>query len=133
MPALLANLAGPRNPHRALTWYASPDRVSKLRYVLERLDRWRQSTGTPVVVALLPVIDEGEFDDAYALAERIVQHELDRLDLEAWSLRAVFQEALATQGAAELNQHAADIYHFGPGGHALIADEFAARLRPHPR
>lgn len=110
--------------HAFLRWYGSAPHVGRVRYAFERLAALRRERGLPVLVAVLPYLDEGGLEPAYDLAYAIVRHEAERVGLDVVELAGPVRAA----GPAGLRVRGVDALHFNGQGHDLIAEHIGARL-----
>ncbi len=115
-----------------LRWYADDFRVGRLRHAFARMGALRQEHGFPVLVAILPWLDEAEGGYPYQPVHRIVAHEARRAGLEILDLLP----HLAPVGLRSLRRadNPKDACHPNALGHALIAQSLAAHvLERYPR
>lgn len=105
---------------RFLPLYASPAHVGRLRLGLARLAALRAEHGFDLVLLFVPHLAPAPLEDAWALAQRIVRHEVERLGI---TFLPVIEE-FAAEGFARLNHDNGPV-HPNARGHAILA----ARVR----
>jgi lysophospholipase L1-like esterase len=106
-----------------LGWYTSRPKLGRLRYGFERLQRVADRAGVPVLVVIVPFLDEGNQSRAYSLAYGMVAHEAERLGFEVLNLQGAFRR----EGLHRLREE--DLMHPNADGHALMASELEELLR----
>jgi len=109
-------------------WYASETRLAKIRYAFERLARATDPAGVPVLVLMIPYLEEKGRPEAFALVYEAVRHEAERVGFAFVCPR----EAFAAAGFAELARYPdrMDPLHPNPEGHRLLAETLRAALPP---
>jgi lysophospholipase L1-like esterase len=111
-------------------WYASPDKIGRLRYAFERLASLAREHRFEVWVAIIPYLDERGHPELYRSVYDIVDHEAARAGFRVVRLR----DTLAERGLTELRQRQPgfeDPIHPTAEGHGLIARELFEALRPY--
>ncbi len=121
---LLPDEAPRSSQHAFLRWYVSAPHVGRVRYAFERLGALKRERGFPVLVAVLPYLNEGQLAAAYDLAYAIVRHEAERAGLDVVELTGAVRAA----GPDNLRVRGVDPLHFNAQGHALLAEQLQAEL-----
>lgn len=112
-----------------LDWYRSESKIGKLRYALRKLGALAGKHGIPVIVALIPMLDQEGHGEAYRLAFDIVRHEV----LNAGLMAIEIEEAFAGYEIVKIAQTKdgrPDRIHPNESGHAIIARHLYEEL-PH--
>lgn len=109
-----------------LRWYADAFRVGRLRHALGRLGALQERHGVPVLVAILPWLDEADGGYPHQAAHAIVAHEARRAGLAVLDLLpSLLPEGLRSLRRAE---NPKDPCHPSARGHELIAQALAAHV-----
>lgn len=117
-----------------LRWYADDFRVGRLRHAFRRLGALQGRHGFPVLVAILPWLDEAAGGYPHQAAHEIVGREARRAGLEVLDLAP----SLRPHGLRSLRraENPKDPCHPSARGHELIAQALAAHVverYPRPR
>jgi lysophospholipase L1-like esterase len=104
--------------HRYAAWYASPARLGKLRFALERLHGLADRHGFRVLVVVVPWLGDAGFEELYDAAYAIVRHEVRRAGFDWLDVVPAFRAA----GMEELRIEPSDLGHPDAGGHRLLAE-----------
>jgi lysophospholipase L1-like esterase len=100
---------------RTLEWYASTERLDKLRYSFERLRALSNRHGFEVSVIIVPYLTE--HTDAFSIAYDIVRHEAARQGFSVVEVLGEFSEI----GIGALKQTPRDLMHPNELGHRVLA------------
>jgi lysophospholipase L1-like esterase len=106
-----------------LDWYTSDAKLGRLRYAFERLARITADRDLPVLVAMIPYLEEGQLGDAYRQAYALVEHEAARVGFDVLNLR----DAFLRYGLERVRTR--NWLHPNAEGHELIASELHRHLR----
>jgi len=108
--------------HFPSNWYATDDRIGRLRYAFRRLRALVDAGGhTRVLVLIVPWL--AQHGDAYphTAAHRIVAHEAERVGFDVLDLTAPFM----AHGIVGLRASQTDPCHPNPEGHQIMAEAVA--------
>ncbi|MGH0030882.1 MAG: SGNH/GDSL hydrolase family protein [Myxococcota bacterium] len=108
-------------------WYRDPDKVGRLRFAFGRLAALAESRRIPLIVAIVPWLEEGAQGYAHQAAHDIALHEAARVGFESVDLLEPFRAV----GLRALRRHPDDAIHPGARGHRLIAESVAGRVAAH--
>jgi lysophospholipase L1-like esterase len=108
------------------SWYASEDRVGRIRYSLSRLRSASEAAGVKVIVMIVPWLEEEGGQYPHRVAHEIVAHEARRLGFDVLDLTPAFLE----RGMESLRITPADHCHPNAEGHRIITDALLSRIRP---
>jgi len=109
---------GPRLPYAS--WYASPDRVGRLRYAFDRLCALSTAGGYEVTVLIIPLLDEEGHAPLYDSVYAIVAHEARRAGFDVLNARDTFQAA-GMERLMQIHERRPDPIHPHAGGHEMLA------------
>lgn len=113
-----------RLQHRYLEWYTKPDRIGKLRYSFERLQRFAGSRGIEVFLFVVPWLGDRGHEAVYDGLYAVVRHEAERNGFEfvptAPTTRALGHEKLLIEKR--------DFGHPNATGHRLMAERLQETL-----
>jgi lysophospholipase L1-like esterase len=106
-------------------WYASADRVDRLRYAFDRLGKAAEAQNTPVLIVIFPWLVDREGIYPHALAHQLVAHEARRAGFDVLDMTEPFM----LQGMALLQLPNGDAVHPNALGHRLVAEKIDAYIQ----
>ncbi|HYV00277.1 MAG TPA: hypothetical protein VE977_15715, partial [Pyrinomonadaceae bacterium] len=115
------------------TWYGDRDRVGRLRFGFRRLASLAQENDFPVVIMIIPLLQEKAGVYPYRISHRIVELEARRAGFDTIDLTDDFRSV----GMGKLTLTTGDIFHPNETGNAIMATSLATyvnqHLKPRPR
>jgi lysophospholipase L1-like esterase len=115
------------------TWYGDRDRVGRLRFGFRRLASLAQKNGFPVVIMIIPLLQDKGGAYTHGVAHRIVALEARRAGFDTIDLTDDFMRV----GMGKLTLTTGDIFHPNKTGNAIMATSLATyidqHLKPRPR
>jgi len=113
-----------RQPFPSL-WYASEDRVGRIRYSFRRLRALSEDAGARVIVLIVPWLEEQDGQYPHRLAHEIVAHEARRFGFDVLDVTSEF----LVRGMESLRITARDHCHPNQEGHRIITESLYSRIR----
>jgi len=109
------------------TWYGERDRVGRLRFGFRRLARLSQENDFPVVIMIIPLLQNKGGAYSHRVAHRIVEMEARRAGFDTIDLTDEFLRA----GMENLTLSPGEIIHPNKTGHTIMADSLSAFITDH--
>jgi lysophospholipase L1-like esterase len=109
------------------TWYGDRDRVGRLRFGFRHLARLSKENGFPVVIMIIPLLQNKGGVYSHLAAHRIVEMEARRAGFDTIDLTDEFLRA----GMGNLTLSLGDIIHPNKTGHIIMADSLSAFITEH--
>jgi lysophospholipase L1-like esterase len=109
------------------TWYGDRDRVGRLRFGFRRLARLSKENNFPVVIMIIPLLQNTGGAYSHRVAHRIVEMEARRAGFDTIDLTDEFLRA----GMGTLTPSPGEIIHPNKTGHTIMADSLAAFITDH--
>jgi lysophospholipase L1-like esterase len=108
------------------SWYASEDRVGRIRYSFRRLRSASEAAGVKVIVMIVPWLEEEDGRYPHRVAHEIVAHEARRVGFDVLDLTTEFLQ----RGMESLRISSADHCHPNAEGHRIITEALLSRIKP---
>ncbi len=108
--------------------YGNTVNLGRIRYAFEQLGDMSKQQGFPVLVMLVPYLDDAPVKrEAWQTAYRMIEHEALRMEFAVWNAYPAFQE----YGFERLPRRRGDYIHPNPEGHRLMAEGLAGQIDSH--
>jgi len=104
------------------TWYGDRDRVGRLRFGFRRLARLSKENDFPVLIMIIPLLQDNGGAYSHHAANRIVEMEARRAGFDTIDLTDEFLRV----GMGNLTPSPGEIIHPNKAGHTIIADSLFA-------